>query len=77
MRVKETVIRPFGNSAGVTIPKEMLEKYSMAKGDTVAIRETPDGILITAYDADFVRTMEIAQGVSKRYRNALRELSKR
>ena len=77
MRVKETVIRPFGNSAGVTIPKEMLEKYSIAKGDTVALRETEDGILITAYDADFARTMEIAQDVSKRYRNALRELSKR
>lgn len=77
MRVKETVIRPFGNSAGVTIPKEMLEKYSIAKGDTVALRETPDGILITAYDADFARTMEIAHEGAKRYRNAMRELSKR
>ena len=77
MRVKETVIRPFGNSAGVTLPKEMLEKYALAKGDTVALRETADGILITAYDADFAKTMEIAQDVSKRYRNALRELSKR
>lgn len=33
MHVRETVIRPFGNSAGVTIPKEMLEKYSIEKGD--------------------------------------------
>jgi putative addiction module antidote len=77
MRVKETVIRPFGNSAGVTIPKEMLEKYSIAKGDTVALRETADGILITPYDADFAKVMEIAHDVGKRYRNALRELSKR
>ena len=77
MRVKETVIRPFGNSAGVTLPKEMLEKYSLAKGDTVALRETPDGILITAYDADFAKTMEIAQEGAKRYRNAMRELSRR
>lgn len=77
MRVKETVIRPFGNSAGVTLPKEMLEKYSLTKGDTVALRETADGILITAYDADFAKTMEIAHEVSKRYRNALRELSRR
>ena len=45
MRVKETVIRPFGNSAGVTIPKEMLRKYSLEKGTPVALRETPDGIL--------------------------------
>lgn len=77
MRVKETVIRPFGNSAGVTIPKEMLERLSLAKGDKVALRETADGILITTYDADFAATMEVVQDVSKRYRNALRELSKR
>jgi putative addiction module antidote len=77
MRVKETVIRPYGNSAGVTIPKEMLEKFDLAKGDTVALRETPEGILITPYDADFAEVMEMARGVSKQYRNALRELSKR
>lgn len=77
MRVKETVIRPFGNSAGVTIPKEMLERLSLTKGDKVALRETADGILITTYNADFAATMEVVQDVSKRYRNALRELSKR
>lgn len=77
MRVKETVIRPFGNSAGVTIPREMLGKYSLAKGDTVALRETPDGILITPYDAEFAKVMELAHEASKRYRNALRELSRR
>jgi len=77
MRVKETVIRPFGNSAGVTIPKEMLERLSLTKGDKVALRETADGILITTYDADFAATMEVVQDVSKRFRNALRDLSRR
>ena len=77
MRVKETVIRPFGNSAGVTIPKEMLEKYSIEKGDRVELRETPDGILITAYDAEFAKVMTLAYEGAKRYRNAMRELSKR
>lgn len=77
MRVKETVIRPFGNSAGVTIPKEMLEKYAIGKGDRVELRETPDGILITAFDAEFAKVMTIAYEGAKRYRNAMRELSKR
>ena len=77
MRVRETVIRPFGNSAGVTIPKEMLEKYSIEKGDRVELRETPDGILITAYDAEFAKVMTLAYEGAKRYRNAMRELSKR
>jgi putative addiction module antidote len=77
MRVKETVIRAFGNSAGVTIPKEMLDRLSLEKGDRVALRETADGILITPYDAEFARVMEVAADVSKRYRNALRELSRK
>ncbi|HEY4659129.1 MAG TPA: AbrB/MazE/SpoVT family DNA-binding domain-containing protein [Gemmatimonadaceae bacterium] len=77
MRVKETVIRPFGNSAGVTIPKEMLEKYDLDKGDRVSIQETAEGILVTPYDPDFADVMATARKVGKRYRNALRELSKR
>jgi putative addiction module antidote len=77
MRVKETAIRPFGNSAGVVIPKEMLDTFALAKGDRVSIQETEDGILITAYDPEFAEVMAIASNVSKRYRNALRELSKR
>ncbi|HEX3927907.1 MAG TPA: AbrB/MazE/SpoVT family DNA-binding domain-containing protein [Gemmatimonadales bacterium] len=77
MRVKETVIRPIGNSAGVTIPKAMLVDGDFAVGDSVYLRRTPDGILITAHDPAFEKTMEIAARISKRYRNALRELSKR
>jgi len=77
MRVKETVIRPFGNSAGVTIPKEMLDHFGLAKGDAVALRQTADGILITTYDAEFARVMELAHEGAKRYRNAMRELARR
>jgi putative addiction module antidote len=77
MRVKETAIRPFGNSAGVVIPKEMLDALALAKGDRVSIQETADGILITAYDPEFAAVMSLANDVSKRYRNAMRELSKR
>lgn len=77
MRVKETVIRPIGNSAGVTIPKEMLRDCDLETGDSVYLRRTPDGILLTAHDPEFERTMEIAREGMKRYRNAMRELSKR
>jgi putative addiction module antidote len=77
MRVKETVIRPIGNSAGVTIPKDMLERYELDKGDRVSLQETETGILLTPYDPDFTEVMAIAREVDKKYRNALRELSKR
>lgn len=77
MRVRETVIRPIGNSAGVTIPKETLEKYGLAPGDKIFLQETPDGILVTAHDPLFAEAMAISRRIGKKYRNAFRELSKR
>jgi putative addiction module antidote len=77
MRVRETVIRPIGNSAGVTIPKETLEKYDLTAGDKVFLQETAEGVLITPHDPLFAEAMEISRAIGKRYRNALRELSKR
>ena len=77
MRVRETVIRPFGNSAGVTLPKEVLENFGLEKGSRVFVRETPDGILLSPYDPAFGTVMELAADIGQRYQNAMRELSKR
>lgn len=73
--VKETMIRPIGNSAGVTIPKAMLEQFNMQEGDTVHIVETRDGVLITPYDPGFQRAMEVFHEGMRQYRNAMRELA--
>lgn len=75
MRVKETVIRPYGNSAGVTIPKEMLDRYNIEKGDRVSLKETEEGILLTPYDPLFEQAMVVYRKGAKQYRNAMRELS--
>ena len=77
MRVRETVIRPIGNSAGVTIPKETLEKYDLSSGDKVFLRETPDGILVTAFDPLVQKAMEAYRKGAKKYQNAMRALSSR
>jgi putative addiction module antidote len=77
MRVRETVIRPIGNSARVTIPKETLEKYDLASGDKIFLQETADGILVTAHDPLLQKAMEIYRKGAKKYQNAMRELSSR
>lgn len=69
-------IRKVGNSLGATFPKEVLQKLNLEEGDSVIVTETPDGVLLTAYDPEFEKAMEIYKKVSKRYRNALRELAK-
>lgn len=35
------------NSVGVVLPKELLARLKLAKGDTVYVTESPDGYRIT------------------------------
>jgi putative addiction module antidote len=73
--VKLTV-RRVGNSLGLTLPAEAVKALRVGEGDTLYLTETPEGYQIVAHDPDFERAMETAEGFMKRYRNALRELSK-
>ncbi|HXF23922.1 MAG TPA: AbrB/MazE/SpoVT family DNA-binding domain-containing protein [Gemmatimonadaceae bacterium] len=77
MVVRETVIRPFGNSAGLTIPKAILDRFKLAEGDAVFIVETEEGMLITPYDPEFKDAMAIYEEGARAYRNAMHELSDR
>lgn len=72
---KETTIRRIGNSSGLTIPKDVLDRQQLSEGDRVHIIETEEGLLITPYDPDFEEAMAVYEEGSKTYRNALRELA--
>ncbi len=65
-----------GNSAGIVLPKEMLEQLHVEKGDKVYATRTPNGIELTAYDPEFEEQIEVARRVMRRYRDALRKLAK-
>jgi putative addiction module antidote len=69
-------IRGVGNSAGIVIPKHLLTRLRLAKGDTVFLTEAPDGFRITCGDPEFEEDMTLAQRVMKKRRDALRDLSK-
>ena len=47
------------------------------EGDTLYAVETPQGYLVTPFDPKFAKTMEAAERVFRRNRNAYKELSKR
>ncbi|UKO98097.1 AbrB/MazE/SpoVT family DNA-binding domain-containing protein [Nostoc sp. UHCC 0870] len=64
-----------GNSLGITLPKEILQKLRVKEGDSLFITETPDGVHVTAYDPDFEKAMAAYRKVSTKYRNALRDLA--
>jgi putative addiction module antidote len=64
-----------GNSVGVILPKELLAKLGVGKGDTVYAIDQPDGIKLTVADPEFAAQMPVARKLMKRWRNVLRELA--
>lgn len=72
MKLKITGI---GNSAGVILPRELLARLRVEKGDELFALETPDGIKLTAYDPELARQMEAAERIMRKERNLLRKLA--
>lgn len=64
-----------GNSTGIVLPKEILERLRVGKGDTLYVLETPNGIELTPYDPEFAAQMEAAERVMREDRDALRKLA--
>ena len=65
-----------GNSVGVVLPKEVLARLKVEKGDTVFVTDTPYGVTITPHDPAFESQMDAARSVMKKRRAVLRELAK-
>ena len=69
-------VTQIGNSLGVILPKELLGKLGVGRGDTVHAVETPDGFRLTIAEPDFEAQMKVAREGMKRWHNVLRELAK-
>jgi putative addiction module antidote len=64
-----------GNSAGVILPKEILERLRVKRGDSLYAIETKNGIELTAYNPEFAKQVEVAERVMRKDRDALRKLA--
>ncbi len=65
-----------GNSVGVILPKEVLARLKLEKGDTVFLTENPDGLTLSPNDPAFESQLEAARSIMKKRRAVLRELAK-
>ena len=72
MKLKITSI---GNSSGVILPKELLARLRVDKGDELYAVETPDGIRLTTYDPTLAAQMEVAEEVMRKRRTLLHKLA--
>ncbi|MFT4046892.1 MAG: AbrB/MazE/SpoVT family DNA-binding domain-containing protein [Solimonas sp.] len=71
----ELKIIAVGNSAGLLLPKEVLARLRVDKGDTLYVAETPDGIKLMPHDPRLAAQMAVAEQVMRKRRNLLRKLA--
>jgi putative addiction module antidote len=65
-----------GSSTGTVIPKEMLSRLKVQKGDTLFAVETPNGYLLTPYNPEIEEQLELGREFMKQYRETFRALAK-
>ncbi len=72
LTVKLTTV---GNSTGIILPRELLERLRLKKGDTLHVLETPNGVELTSFDPEMGRQLDVAESVMRRRRNLLKKLA--
>ena len=65
-----------GNSVGVILPKDVLARLKVGKGDTLFVTDAANGVVLTPYSAEFEQQMTAARRIMKKRRDVLRELAK-
>ncbi|PTM95349.1 AbrB/MazE/SpoVT family DNA-binding domain-containing protein [Mycoplana dimorpha] len=69
-------IRKIGNSEGVIIPKEVLDRLGLKTGDQLDLNEGNGQIQLIPQNADLAEQLKAARLGMEKYRVALRELAK-
>ena len=65
-----------GNSVGVILPKELLSRLKVEKGDSLFVSEAANGIMLSTYDPEFEQQMAEARRIMKNRRAVLHDLAK-
>ena len=65
-----------GTSTGAVIPREMLARLKVQKGDTLYAIETPEGYLLTPYDPSIDEQLKAGKRFMKQYRDTFKALAK-
>ncbi|NNU62606.1 AbrB/MazE/SpoVT family DNA-binding domain-containing protein [Ochrobactrum soli] len=68
-------LRKIGNSEGVILPKEVLERLNLKTGDKLQLVETQSGLSLEPVDDSFEQQMEAARRIMDKYKVALQKLA--
>ncbi|MGH8803903.1 MAG: AbrB/MazE/SpoVT family DNA-binding domain-containing protein [Polaromonas sp.] len=65
-----------GNSIGVILPREVLGRLKLEKGESLFLLETPDGYAITPYDPALDEQIQAGREFMREYRDTFHQLAK-
>lgn len=72
----ELKVRKFGDSLGIVLPNEVINRLHTGDGQPLFLIETRDGgYLMTPYDPSFEEKMAKVEDIADRYRNTLHILA--
>ena len=71
----ELKLTSIGNSVGVVLPKDILARLRLAKGDKLYLTETPDGIALRTFDEKLGEQMVVAENLMRKRRGLLKKLA--
>lgn len=74
-----TVIRKIGNSEGVILPKELLDRLNLSAGDSIVVVQEGNELRLRRTEdsaEEFERKMKVARERMKKYEVAYRALAK-
>ncbi len=65
-----------GNSVGVILPKEVLARLKLEKGDMVFVTDAPQGVNLTPYDPALEDQLKAGREFMHEFRDTFHQLAK-
>lgn len=70
-------IKKIGNSDGLILPRELMQRLDLKRGQQLHIVELAGGgFQVLPYDPDFEKTIDLADEIMDEYRDTLAALAK-
>ncbi len=73
--VTSVKITTVGNSLGIVLPREVLQRLRLDKGDQLWLVETRDGVELLVHDPDLLAQMEALDRATRADRTVVRGLA--
>lgn len=68
-------VTTIGNSKGVVLSAEILERLQVQEGDRLYVIETPNGIELSPYDPELAEQLRIGEQIMCEHDSLLRRLA--